>query len=122
ALDREGGDVLATAENEVLAAAGDPEVTGLVEVAQVAGVQPSVGVDGAGSVPEIPEHLGGRADQHLAVAVRRPLGEGDLHGGERHPADTRPVAGIAATGRGGLAAVLGQSVPGGDPRLDGRQL
>src|SRR6516225_6577234 len=38
ALDREGGDVLATAENEVLATAGDPKVTVLVEVAQVTGV------------------------------------------------------------------------------------
>ena len=47
-LDMRTGDILTTADHHVLAAAVDEEVTVIVEVPQIAGVQPAVGIDGPG--------------------------------------------------------------------------
>jgi len=54
-----GVDVESTADVHVLQSVGDPEVAGLVDGSDVAGVQPAFGVDGRGGglrIVEVAEH------------------------------------------------------------------
>ena len=60
-------DVHTAADDHVLGASGDPEVAVVVDAAEVACVQPPVGVDGGGLATEVAEHLRGAADEDLAV-------------------------------------------------------
>src|SRR3954454_13360864 len=65
-------DVEASADVHVLQPVGDRQVAGVVERADVAGVQPAVGVDrgrGGLRVVEVPEHDVGPAEQQFAVVA-----------------------------------------------------
>ena len=56
-LDSRRGDVLAAADDQVLRPSGDPETTVLIEMAEVAGVQPSFRVDRLFDIAGIAGHL-----------------------------------------------------------------
>ena len=108
-LDMRAGDVLTTADHHVLAAAVDKEVTVIVEMPQIAGVQPTVGVDGAASDSEVAVHHGGGANQHLTHIAIIGFGDGDFDGRQR-PADGVGVPGkVGAAGHREEATALGHA-------------
>ena len=114
-LDQRRGDVLAAGGlEEVLLAVGDLEEAALVELADVTGVQPAVGVHGLGGLlglVVVALHDAGAAQQHLAV-----LGDPRLGAGQR-PADRADrVAGRAVDERRG--AGLGEAVALEDGQAD----
>ena len=70
ALDLGGIDVEAANDEHVLLAADDAQPAGVGELAEVAGVQPAVGVDRVGSrqwIVEVPLHHAVAAHQHFSV-------------------------------------------------------
>ena len=121
ALDRGRRDVLAAANDHVLAAPRDPQVAPLVQAAEIAGVQPAFGVDGRLVEPVVARHLGGRSQQDLAVGKAGMLEK--LHFDQRHRLAGRAQhLHLFRSGRaGGLATVLGQPVAGRDPRTHAGQ-
>ena len=100
-------DLLAAPVDHVVGPAGQEQVAVLVEVAQVAGVEPALGVDGTGRAvlrvfgddapaPDLhPAHHRGRAGH---VPPGGQLGYPDLRAGRRptEPAFRRPSSGLAA--------------------------
>ena len=113
-------DVLAAGQNDqLLAAAGDVQIPGLVEIAEVAGAKVAVVGEGLrrgfGVVPIAGEHV--RAlGQDLAVLRRGVLGgsEAQLDALDRQPGaiDPRPAGRVEGEDRRGLGqAVAGQDLP-----------
>ena len=92
------GDVLATADHHVLAAAVDEEVTVIVEMPQIAGVQPAVGIDWPDRDSEVAVHHGGGADQHFTHIGIVGFGDGEFDGRQR-PADGAGVPGKVGAAR-----------------------
>jgi hypothetical protein len=72
-LDLAGAELLATPVDDVLAAPGDGDVAGIVDRAQVAGVEPTSVVDdlGAQRGVDVAEHALGPAHPQLALGARR---------------------------------------------------
>src|SRR5690606_14034976 len=87
-LDRLRGDVLATGDNYyVLLAIGDSQVI-VLQLADVAGVEPSVRIDNLGGLfrlPEVPLHDVGASREDLAV-----LGDAHLHSFKGAPNGAQP--------------------------------
>jgi hypothetical protein len=110
ALDLRGIRVEPADDEHVLLAADDAQAAGLGELAEVAGVEPTVGVDrvrGGLRVVEVPLHDAVTAHQHLAV-----VGQADLDaiagGADRGGDVLERVAGPRQRRR----AALGQPVAG----------
>ena len=104
-LDPRRMDVVAAADDDVLAAAGDAQIAVLVERAEIAGHEPAAlveGVLGRRLVVEIAEHQAGAAPADLADLAGRRLGVG-IVGLE----DAQLVAGAGLAG--GLDDPLGSS-------------
>ena len=121
ALDGGRRDVLAAADDHVLAAPGDPQVALVVQAAEIAGVQPAFGVDGRLVEAVVAGHLRRRAQQDLAVGQAGMREELDLD--QRHrPAGRAQHLHFFRAGRaGGLAAVLRQPIARRNARTDAWQ-
>src|SRR5215208_7739748 len=75
-LDPRGIDLAATAVDHILLAAGNAQIAGIVEPAEIAGHEPAGGVErrlGRKLVVEIAEHQAGAAAADLADFTRRCL-------------------------------------------------
>ena len=122
ALDRHRRDVLAAADDHVLAAAGDPQVALVVQAAEIAGVQPAVLVDGRLVEAVVAGHLRRRAQQDLAVG-HVGMDEKPHFDAGQGPAGRAQQLQVFRTGCcGGLASVLRQPIARRNPRTDARQL
>ena len=115
-LDDRRRDVLAAARLEqVLLAVGDPQEAPVVDLADVPGVQPALGVERLGGrvgVVVVALHDSGTTQQHLAV-----LGDADL-GARQRPADRAVAVGLGAVDEG-CRARLGEPVALGDLHAHG---
>ena len=118
-LDLDAVDVLAAADDHVLLAVGDEEEALVVEVADVAGVQPAVGIDrlggGLGLVP-VAGHEDRAGDAHLAGLARRRASSPSAstifsrHGRHGRPDRGRLVEGVLAGDDRGHRRRLGEPV------------
>src|SRR5690606_976352 len=115
-FDLGGVDIEPAADVHVLEPVGDGQVAAFVDLADVAGVQPAVGVDGGGGglrVVEVAQHHVGAAQQHLTGAVLGRIVDAQLEAGDRAAAGgghrDRVVLGPA---HGAETAGLGEAVGG----------
>src|SRR5262249_56487070 len=129
-LDLARTDVLALADDDVLLAAGDPEIAIAVERAQVAGAEPAVGGEGLlveGAI-EVAEAALRSAREDLTLLPGRPLhavvvDDPDLVGAD-HPALAVDATsrGIVGTGRGDRGKLRGAVDALGDAAESRRRL
>src|SRR5712691_7396268 len=121
-LDLGRGQVLAAADDEVLRAAGDREVSVLVEDAAVAGPEPAVRrvrLRGECRTLEVAERLRRGADEQVALRLRRhrpavAVDDAQLRAGERMSVGPEHLLGRVGQPVAGHEAVLGHAPPGGD--------
>ena len=119
-----GYDVFAAADDEVATPLEDPEVTVVVEAAQVAGVQPAI-AQSAGRFLRlivVAAHDGGAAHEDLAHGAGRQrlaIVAGNAHVGEEEgaAAGSRLAPGLLRRRGGDLGGGFGEAVGGGDGQI-----
>ena len=113
-FDLGGVHVESAADVHVLEPVGDLQIPGVVDSADIAGVQPAVGVDGVGrrlGIVEIAQHHVGPAQQHFACAVFGWVVDAQLEVGDRSSARGGDGDGVVVgAAHRAEAAGLGQPV------------